>query len=153
MCRGKVCRLSQWIWILKQDNPENFGSEKILELVWLFTWSVLPRGPLPSLQFLGVGCFQRRPQASEKLQMGETENLIGLNLTGCGLPGPNQQPWTRLVLRIRNSFFSSAQESLLGQFHEFFGTTNDFYLELNQNMFIKSVLYITGTCTCLFSLS
>lgn len=36
--------------------------------------------------------------------------------------------------------------------NEFLGTTNDFFAELNWNKFIKSVYYITGTCTLVFFL-
>ena len=36
--------------------------------------------------------------------------------------------------------------------NEFLGTTNDFFAELNWNKFIKSIHYITGTCTLVFFL-
>lgn len=112
-------------------------------------------GPFLFSNFWGWGASQRRrPQDSERLWM---ENLIGLSLIDCG----HQSKPAALgkfgnlsrVLGIRNSFFSQVLRSYMSFYEcytKFFGISNDFYLELNQNKFIKYVFCIPGTCILFF---
>lgn len=91
----------------ERGQPRKFCLEESLGIVWLFTQSVLLRVPLPYLQFLGLGSFWRGPQASEKLWM-LLRWRIWLARTWWAVPLSRMQG-------VRNSVFSSARESTLGQ--------------------------------------
>lgn len=136
VCKGKVWQFLQLIWILKEDNPENVGSKKILEL-----FGYLHRCQLPSLQFLELGSFLRKAVNVDEV------NLIDPNLAGYGFCLECWELETRLSQVLRSSGVSFRL-----MLNEFLGTTNDFFAELNWNKFIKSVHYITGTCTLVFFL-